>query len=86
MPLPPATPQRTLKHRRTLDVQVFGRDDGFWEVEATLEDVKTRDSRPGGELRRAGEPIHAMRLRLVVDSGFQILAAGSETPWSAWPA
>ena len=81
MPLPPATPQRTLKHRRTLDVQVFSRGDGLWEVDATLEDVKTCDSKPGGELRRAGEPIHAMRLRLVVDSAFDIHAAGSETHW-----
>jgi hypothetical protein len=42
MTLPPAAPQRQLKHRRQLDVQVFSRGNGLWEVDATLVDSKTR--------------------------------------------
>ena len=79
MSLPPAAADRQLKHRRQIDVQVFARGDGLWEVDATLSDVKTRDSQLAGGIRPAGEPIHDMHLRLVVDERFHIVAAGSET-------
>ncbi|HMM84946.1 MAG: DUF2889 domain-containing protein [Gammaproteobacteria bacterium] len=79
MPLPPACPSRQPKHRRSIDVQVFARDDGLWEVDATLIDTKTRDVPLGGGVRRAGEPIHDMLLRLVVDRALNVVAAGSHT-------
>lgn len=79
MTLPPAAPQRRLQHRRQIDVQVFARDDGLWEVDATLRDVKTRDARLGSGIRPAGEPIHDMLLRLVVDTEFNVIAAGADT-------
>ena len=81
MTLPVAAASRRLKHRRQIDVQVFDRGDGHWEVDATLTDTKTRDGRPGGEFRPAGMPIHEMLLRLVVDERFNIVEAGSETRW-----
>jgi hypothetical protein len=81
MTLPAASATRRLKHRRQIDVQVFDRGNGLWEVDATLTDTKTRDSSPGGELRRAGTPIHEMLLRLVVDERFEIVEAGAETRW-----
>lgn len=81
MSLPAAAPGRQLKHRRTIDVQVFARGNGLWEVDARLTDVKTRDAQLGSGLRRAGEPIHEMLLRLVIDEQMNILEAGSETLW-----
>ncbi|MDP1533816.1 MAG: DUF2889 domain-containing protein [Rubrivivax sp.] len=81
MPLPPAAPERQLKHRRQIDVQVYARGDGTWEVDALLTDVKTRDAQLAGDLRPAGTPIHDMLLRLVVDESFQVLAAGAQTRW-----
>ena len=81
MTLPVAAATRRLKHRRQIDVQVFDRGDGFWEVDATLTDTKTSDGHPGGEFRPAGTPIHQMLLRLVVDESFNIVEAGSETRW-----
>jgi hypothetical protein len=36
MTLPPAAAQRQLKHRRQIDVQVYARGNGLWEVDATL--------------------------------------------------
>lgn len=85
MALPPAAPERQLKHRRRIDVQVHSRDDGLWEVDAEISDVKTRDVTLAGGVRRAGEPIHDMLLRIVVDTQFNILAAGSETRWMPYP-
>lgn len=82
MSLPPAAPQRQLKHRRQIDVQVFARGDGLWEVDASLTDIKTRSILlVTGEPRPAGTPIHDMLLRLVVDEKLDVLEAGSETRW-----
>ena len=81
MSLPPAAPQRQLKHRRQIDVQVFARSDGLWEVDALLTDLKTRVALMAEGPRPAGTPIHEMLLRLVVNHNLDILEAGSETRW-----
>jgi len=85
MALPPAAPARQLKHRRGIDVQIYARGNGLWEVDAEISDVKTRDTPLAGELRRAGEPIHDMLLRVVVDESFNIVAAGAETRAMPYP-
>ena len=81
MTLPQASATRQLKHRRQIDVQVFARADGLWEVDATLTDTKTREARMADGIRAAGTPIHDMLLRLVVNPQFDILEAGSQTRW-----
>lgn len=85
MALPPAAPTRSLKHRRSIDVQIFARDDGLWEVDARLIDVKTRDLPMAAGLRPAGTPLHEMLLRLVIDTRLNILAAGAQTLWMPYP-
>ena len=85
MPLPPAAPARQLKHRRSIDVEVFSRGDGAWEVDAHLSDVKTRDTQLAEGVRHAGDPIHDMLLRLVVDERLNILEAGSQTRSMPYP-
>jgi Protein of unknown function (DUF2889) len=81
MTLPAAAPHRQLKHRRQIDVQVYSRGDGLWEVDAVLIDTKTRDAHLAAGLRPAGTPIHEMQLRLVVDEKLNVLEAGAETRW-----
>lgn len=81
MTLPTAAPDRLLKHRRCIDVQVFARGNGLWEVDALITDTRTQDTLPSGRHRPAGTPIHEMLLRLVVDSQLNITEAGSETRW-----
>jgi Protein of unknown function (DUF2889) len=77
--------ERRLLHRRVLDVQVYARDDGLYEVEAALTDTKTRDIPMAGGTRHAGEPIHDMLLQLVVDTQLTIHAARSHTRWMPYP-
>jgi hypothetical protein len=77
MALPPAAPRRQLKHRRAIAVQVYARGDGLWEVDAELSDVKTRDTLLAEQVRSAGDPIHDMLLRLVVDERFNVIEAGA---------
>jgi Protein of unknown function (DUF2889) len=85
MALPTAAPERQLKHRRSIDVQVYARGNGLWEVDAEITDIKTRDALLAGGLRPAGEPIHDMLLRLVVDEQLNIVEAGSETRRMPYP-
>jgi hypothetical protein len=77
--------QRRLMHRRALDVQVYARDDGLFDVEAVLTDTKARDVMLAGSMRRAGDPVHDMLLHLVVDTRLNIREARSETRWMPYP-
>ncbi len=81
MTLPQAAAERQLKHRRQIDVQIFARGNGLWEVDATLVDVKTRVAHMQEGPRPAGTPIHDMLLRLVVNEQLDILEAGSASTW-----
>lgn len=77
--------ERRLLHRRAIDVQVFARQDGFFEVEASLQDTKPRAFPVAGGLRPARDPLHAMRLLLRIDAKANILEAQSETQWMPYP-
>lgn len=81
MTLPQAATQRQLKHRRQIDVQVYARGNGLWEVDALLVDVRSRAAHQARDERPPGAPIHEMLLRLVVDERLDIVEAGSETRW-----
>lgn len=81
--MPEAQPFITRRplHRRALDVQVFARDDGLFDVEASLIDTKSHDVPLADAPRKAGDPIHEMHLHLTIDSALTITAASSETLW-----
>jgi len=85
MPLPTAAPERQLKHRRSIDVQIYSRGDGLWEVDARISDVRTRETHMVTGLRAAGSPIHDMLVRLVVDEQFNVVEAGAETTAMPYP-
>jgi hypothetical protein len=79
MALPIAAPERKLKHTRKIDVRIYARGNGLWEVDARVRDERTETAMLASGPRIAGEPIHDMLLRLVIDEGFQILEAGAES-------
>lgn len=85
MALPPAAPERQLSHHRCIDVQVYARGNGLWEVDARITDTKTRDAHLAAGVRAAGLPIHDMQLRLVVDERFNIVESGAQTHWMPYP-
>ena len=85
MALPPASPQRQLRHRRSIDVQIFSCGGGLWEVDAELRDARPTATRLAAAVREAGDPIHDMLLRIVVDEQLNIREAGSETRWMPYP-
>jgi Protein of unknown function (DUF2889) len=85
MALPTAANERQLKHRRSIDVQIYARGDGLWEVDAHITDVRPRETRMATGLLPAGAPIHDMLLRLVVDERFNIVDAGAQTLAMPYP-
>jgi hypothetical protein len=85
MALPTAASDRQLKHRRSIDVQVYSRGNGLWEVDAHITDRRPDATRLATGWLPAGQPIHDMLLRLVVDERFNVVEAGAETRAMPYP-
>jgi hypothetical protein len=85
MALPTAAPERQLMHRRSISVQMYARGNGLWEVDAHVTDVRMREIRMVYGPLPAGEPIHDMLVRLVVDEAFNIIEAGARTDAMPYP-
>jgi hypothetical protein len=76
MPLPPPEVSRTPLHTRSIRVQGYAREDGLWDIEAELIDVKAYDFvKHEGDTLRAGQPVHHMHLRITIDGDYTIVAA-----------
>ncbi|HTH80779.1 MAG TPA: DUF2889 domain-containing protein [Ramlibacter sp.] len=71
-----AAPRAPL-HTRQVVCTGWEREDGFFDIEGRMSDVRTRDqdASRGATQRKAGEPIHLMSLRLTIDDSFTIVAA-----------
>ena len=85
MALPTAAPERQLKHRRNISVQIYARGNGLWEVDAHITDVRSRDTPMSYGLLPAGQPIHDMLVRLVIDESFNVIEAGAQTTAMPFP-
>jgi hypothetical protein len=72
MALPPSTDQRNLKHTRTISIDAYARDDGLRDIDARINDVKTRDFAWSSGVRASGAPIHHLSLRLTVDPAMKV--------------
>jgi len=79
MPLPiPAAPRERL-HARQIRIEGYRRDDGLWDIEGHLTDVKDHEVQLASGPREAGQPIHEMWLRLTVDATLTIRDACAAT-------
>ena len=75
MPLPLQDVERELTHTRRVRFEGYRRADGLWDIEAHLSDIKNHDYHLKTGVRRAGQPIHEMWLRLTIDRNLTILDA-----------
>jgi hypothetical protein len=73
MPLPVSEVERELTHTRRVRYEGYRRADGLWDVEAHLLDTKNHDFHLKTGVRRAGQPIHDMWIRLTIDRNFNIV-------------
>jgi Protein of unknown function (DUF2889) len=74
MPLTAAVPRKHI-HTRTIDCRGYLREDGLWDIEGHITDVKTYPfhNQWRGEMQ-PGTPIHDMWMRLTVDDAFTVRA------------
>jgi len=63
---------RQLKHSRSIVIEAYVREDGLWDIEATLCDRKTRDVPLASGVRPAGQPVHLMTLRVTIDTSMTV--------------
>jgi hypothetical protein len=84
LPDPTAVPRRRI-HLRRIELEGWKRDDGLWDIEARLVDVKDHDYLLASGLRPRGEPVHDLRVRVTIDREFNIVdacAASDAVPYA----
>lgn len=88
MPLPSPVPREHL-HTRTVTCQGFLRQDGLWDIEGRIVDVKTYafENEWRGRVE-TGTPVHEMWIRLTIDDRMEIkdvAAATDHSPFQICP-
>jgi hypothetical protein len=88
MPLPSPAPREHL-HTRTVTCQGFLRQDGLWDIEGHIVDVKTYpfDNEWRGRVE-TGTPVHEMWIRVSIDDRMEIkevAAATDHSPFQICP-
>lgn len=79
MPLSAPAPRQPI-HTRRVTCQGFRRQDGLWDIEGHLTDVKAYPFENAFRGTIApGEPLHEMRLRMTVDDDLTIVAIEATT-------
>jgi hypothetical protein len=85
MPLPPATPQRTRRHKRSITFEGFKREDGLWDIEGRLIDVKDQDFNLRSGTRERGVPIHDISVRVTIDSAMNVIDVAASSDFTPYP-
>lgn len=75
MPETDAGAARELLHTRSVEIRGYKRADGNYDIEGRLLDTKPFDFHLAAGIRAAGEPVHAMRLRITIDRNLVIVDA-----------
>ena len=85
MSLPVTEVERELLHTRRVRYEGYRRADGLWDIEAHLTDIKNHDYPLKTGVRRAGQPIHSMWLRITIDSDFNVVDAAASSDAVPYP-
>lgn len=64
--------ERTRYHTRAFRYECYRRDDGLWDIDAELSDVKDYPYALHRGMLPPFEPVHRMQIRLTVDDGLTI--------------
>ncbi|HTP47109.1 MAG TPA: DUF2889 domain-containing protein [Casimicrobiaceae bacterium] len=85
MPLAPLPVKRARLHTRKVAYEAFRRDDGLFDIEGHLTDVKDHDYALLTGLRPAGVPVHDMWVRVTVGPDYLIRALEVKTDEMPYP-
>ena len=71
---------RRPSHQRTITLDGYARDDGHYDIEAELQDIKHHSfpSRAHGQIEK-GQALHHMKVRVTVSEEMEIIAAEAQT-------
>ncbi|MGO4379108.1 DUF2889 domain-containing protein [Pseudoduganella sp. RAF53_2] len=67
--------RRALRHTRAIDIKAFAREDGLWDLDAHITDIKSIDTMLASGPRKGGEALHDLWLRITVDKQLTIVDA-----------
>lgn len=84
MLLSPPSPRRRL-HNRTVRYEGHLRDDGLFDIDASVHDVKDHDSVLLSGVRRAGDPVHDIHVRVTIDRAGVIRAIETHSDAVPYP-
>ena len=85
MPLPDTEVERELRHTRRVRYEGYKRADGLWDIEAHLTDIKNHDFNLKTGVRRAGQPVHSMWIRITIDRRMNVVAAVASSDAVPYP-
>ena len=85
MPLSASNATRKRLHARQATYEGFEREDGLFDIDAHLADIKDHDFELLTGNRPAGEPIHAMHVRVTIDREYTIHAIEARTDRMPYP-
>jgi len=77
--------RRALRHTRAIDIQAFAREDGLWDLDAHITDIKTIDTMLASGPRKGGEPVHDLWLRITIDKQLTIVDAEASSDAVPYP-
>ena len=85
MPLSSAAVDRSRLHVRAVTYEGYRRGDDLFDIEGHLTDVKDHDYALLTGVRRAGEPVHDMWIRLTIGSDYVVRAIEVRTDEMPYP-
>ena len=85
MPLSAPASPRTRLHSRRVTYEGWQRDDGLFDIEGHLVDIKDHDTNLLSGVRPAGEPVHDMWVRVTIDTGFTVTAIEAQSDRVPYP-
>jgi hypothetical protein len=74
MPLSSPVP-RSLRHTRAIRIDAFARDDGLWDLDARITDVKVNDVTLASGVRPGGTYLHNLSLRITINRELTVVDA-----------
>jgi hypothetical protein len=74
-----------LRHTRAIHVDAYARDDGLWDLDARITDVKTGDTQLASGLRAGGAAVHDLKLRLTINTDLIIVDAEAASDAVPYP-
>jgi len=73
-------------HTRTIEMSGYARDDGLFDIEGRIADVRaTKYITEAGRVVNPGEPLHDMRIRMIIDTDMNVRNIEAVTDASPYP-